>query len=180
MQGQPIYVPYGYCHCGCGHKTRIPAKSDWRYGWVAGVPLRYIHGHQARKIDNYVIKDRGYTTPCWVWQGTRNVKGYAKIRFDGKSISVHRFMYERYIAPIPDGLQIDHRCYIKACVNPTHLEVVTNALNCQRRPNGKLTKEQIPILLEMCEHMTQREVGRRFGVSQSMVSLIVRGKEWTC
>jgi hypothetical protein len=76
---------------------------------------------------------------CWVWGGTTNPKGYAATffgsRIDGtrKTHAVHRVAYEAWIGPIPDGLTIDHLCENKACVNPQHLEPVTNRENCRRR-----------------------------------------------
>lgn len=75
-------------------------------------------------------------TGCWEWQAsTRN--GYARAHVGGRqpgahNISVHRFMYEHLRGPIPDGLKIDHLCRVLHCVNPTHLEVVTQRENIMR------------------------------------------------
>ncbi len=51
---------------------------------------------------------------------------------DGRKVYVHRFSYELHIGPIPEGLVIDHLCRTPACVNPDHLEPVTNAENVRR------------------------------------------------
>lgn len=41
-------IPYGTCHCGCGERTRIPKWNSKTFGYVKGVPLKYVHGHNQR------------------------------------------------------------------------------------------------------------------------------------
>lgn len=65
---------------------------------------------------------------CWLWTGYVNLAGYG--RFDGRL--AHRFAYEDMIGPVPDGLDIDHLCRVRNCVNPAHLEPVTRAENLRR------------------------------------------------
>jgi hypothetical protein len=87
-------------------------------------------------LANVAIEDRGYTSPCWVWQGALNHKGYGVCSFNGRWARVHRAMFEERVGPIPSGLQIDHLCRVKACCNPAHLEAVTCAENMLRRWRG--------------------------------------------
>lgn len=72
---------------------------------------------------------------CWEWTGTRSRKGYGQIRWiDNKYAPAHRLVYTLLVGPIPDGLQIDHLCRVRHCVNPAHLEAVTSAVNTARSP----------------------------------------------
>jgi hypothetical protein len=84
------------------------------------------------------IEDRGYSSPCWIWQKATNEKGYAKGRVPGflGMVRVHRAAYELHVGPIPDGLVIDHLCRVPACCNPAHLEPVTIGENTRRGEQG--------------------------------------------
>lgn len=71
---------------------------------------------------------------CWPWQG-RLYGGYGHIRLggaEGGATNAHRAMYELLVGPIPDGLQLDHLCRNRKCVNPEHLEPVTCKENLRR------------------------------------------------
>src|SRR5262245_10973804 len=69
---------------------------------------------------------------CWLWQGKLDDGGYAIIRVDDHRMNAHRFSYELLVGPIPDGLVVDHLCRRRHCINPDHLEPVTNEENVRR------------------------------------------------
>ena len=84
-------------------------------------------------------------TDCWLWKGKPLDSGYAHFRVSGKHIRVHRFSYEHFIGPIPQGYDIDHTCHNKdlscnrktecdhrRCANPSHLEAVTKKEHAKR------------------------------------------------
>lgn len=85
------------------------------------------------KKDRYTIDTNG----CWVWQLCKLPLGYGVLTFQGKKWRAHRFYYEKYKGKIPEGLFLDHLCSNPSCVNPEHLEAVTNKENLHR---GKGTK----------------------------------------
>jgi hypothetical protein len=81
---------------------------------------------------------------CWQWAGSVNNWGYGRMNWDGAAIQAHRRIYELTYGPIPEGMVIDHTCHNgsgcpggptcphRSCVNPAHLELVTNKVNTQR------------------------------------------------
>lgn len=69
---------------------------------------------------------------CWNWTGTKSPKGYALTQVDGVSKRAHRVIYELTNGPVPTGLQLDHLCRNRGCVNPDHLEPVTGKVNVLR------------------------------------------------
>lgn len=75
---------------------------------------------------------------CWLWMGSKVGTGYGHFAQGGenKMILAHRWAYEAMVALIPEGLELDHLCRVKNCVNPAHLEPVTHAVNLARNPEG--------------------------------------------
>lgn len=72
------------------------------------------------------------TKKCWNWCGSKMGLGYGRIFVKGKSIVAHRFSYMLLKGSIRKGLELDHLCRNKKCVNPSHLEAVSHKENCLR------------------------------------------------
>lgn len=72
---------------------------------------------------------------CWVWTNRLAVGGYGQFWVGKKTVMAHRWSYEFLRAPIPDGLSLDHLCSNPPCVNPWHLEPVTQRENLRRSKN---------------------------------------------
>ncbi|MCZ4602978.1 HNH endonuclease signature motif containing protein [Streptomyces sp. Lzd4kr] len=87
---------------------------------LAGTPLERIQA----------MTDR--TGECWLWTGRLNRDGYAELKLAGRRQMAHRVAYETHVGAIPEGLQLDHLCRVRHCVNPAHLEPVTIAENVRR------------------------------------------------
>lgn len=69
---------------------------------------------------------------CVLWCGAKTPTGYGQIGVDGRRVSVHRISYQAFHGVIPLGLEVDHICRVRHCVNPYHLQAVTHAENVRR------------------------------------------------
>ena len=86
------------------------------------------------KIDNetkirFESKIEKMPNGCWIWTGTKDLKGYGAIRFNGKMHKSHRVAYEIYVGEIPKGMLCCHHCDVPSCCNPDHLFIGTNSDN---------------------------------------------------
>lgn len=148
---------------------------------MKGQPLRFIHGHNGRKRIEYLEEDRGFTTPCWIWQkAISRGSGYgaAYDREAGRQVLAHRKFYTDHVGPIPDGLHIDHLCGIKPCVNPDHLEPVTCKENLRRGKGCKVTQGQVrEICLRYLAGESARSLAAEFGTDERSVHAYARGAE---
>lgn len=74
---------------------------------------------------------------CWIWAGSKDRHGYGHLYIRGTGPpygpkQAHRIVYEALVGDIPQGMQLDHLCRVPACVNPEHLEPVTQKTNILR------------------------------------------------
>jgi hypothetical protein len=136
--------------------------------------------------------DKASGAPCWNWTGTKWRNGYGRFFVTRrKAVKAHRFAWELHHGrPVPDGLVVCHSCDNKQCVNPDHLQAETQAFNVREavdrkrwKPNfgianGRtvLSREQAQEIRTSCE--TQMVLAKRFGISQTHVSRIIRGESW--
>jgi hypothetical protein len=166
------------CECGCGEPAPLAERTAKRFGWVKGEPKRFINGHNRRKGSaDYVVEDRGYETPCWIWQRSLNNKGYALARRDGRTRAMHRWYYEQVHGPIPESKQLDHLCRQRACVRVDHLEVVTHAENLQRGNSAKLTPADVRLI--RASHLSAQKMADLLGVHQRTVQDVRSGARWS-
>ena len=157
------------CACGCGGPV-APGKRFVQY-----------HGNRRGAVD-YLVEDRGYRTPCWIWQRAMargKFAQYPQTSRNGKSCGAHRAYYEDRYGPIPAGMTLDHRCRQPACVNPDHQEVVTLTENIRRGGSTKLDLEQVQVIhLHRAAGMRQRVLAAMFDVGPDQISRILGGKRW--
>ncbi len=150
-----------------------------------------------RYIDSFYQKFRVSTNGCWEWTRGRFNGGYGKfnkraVKYD-LSHYAHRTSWIIHFGPIPEGLQVCHRCDNPGCVNPQHLFLGTSEDNMQdasrkgrmntwRRLHGaqhgraKLTLDQVRSI--QMDDRPRKDIAREYGVSLSRVSKIKQGNTW--
>lgn len=87
------------------------------------------------------LLERPTGSDCWLWTGYVAAGGYGEFHLAGRTRKAHRVAYELLVGPVPEGLDLDHLCRVRRCVNPEHLEPVTRQENLRRSPDvGKWSR----------------------------------------
>jgi hypothetical protein len=130
---------------------------------------------------------------CWEWRGARARNGYGRVQVEGKNAYAHRVAWLLSRGSEAPGL-VCHRCDNRACVRPDHLFVGTyldNMRDCvEKGRTDKRTGDRnqcaklddasvIAIRTAAANGESQASIGRRFGLTQQGVSLVVSGKRWS-
>lgn len=162
------------CQCGCG--GHVPER---KYPSQQG---RFITGHNSKvgRPPEYLEEDRGYTTPCWVWQRAKSRYGYGILNRSNTQLQAHRHYYEQAKGPIPDGRHLHHHCEQRDCVNPDHLEILTARMHgvTHRRNRTLNDPEIVSTIRRLRNDLTQWELARAFQIHQSQVSKILRNENY--
>lgn len=131
------------------------------------------------------------STPCIEWTGCVAPNGYGKVFSQGRQRTAHRVAWEEAYGPVAKGLDVCHHCDNRRCVNLAHLFVGTRADNMrdaaakrrtthgERSWSAKLTASQVREIRQLtAEGVGQRELARRFGVTQGTIWPLLRGRTW--
>lgn len=121
---------------------------------------------------------------CWLWKGAIKSNGYGNLAMDGRTVSAHKAAWILTNGPVPKGLCVLHWCDVRPCVRPDHLHLGTKRRNSQEmiarsRYGGQVRlspQDRLRVAAECASGRSQHDVARQFGVSQTTVSNIVRGK----
>lgn len=175
-----VNQPTILCQCGCGQPVTPAIKTEGRRGVVKGQPNRFAKNHNGRALSplQYIEDTR---TGCWNWQRHIGKHGYGTIYYKGHSGRLaHRIYFELKHGPIPVGKFLDHLCRNRACVNPDHLEVVTQTTNVRRGLSPKITKEKADQIRRKraATGVSQQKLADQYGISQKMISNILLNKWW--
>jgi hypothetical protein len=152
---------------------------------------KYIRGTTKERIEYYTDRSGG-PDACWPWLGAKDKDGYPYISTGPSRCSrALKVIYQAYVGPVPPGKEIRHTCDHPWCGNyghmipGTHMENVQDCVSRQRQGRGsqkqtaKLHESDIPtIRMRVRSGETQTSVARHYGVSQVVISNIMRGKSW--
>lgn len=139
------------------------------------------HWTLTQRLDHYTDKSSG-PDACWPWTGRRTKDGYGQLLWQGKPQRVHRLAWMAAHGPIPPGLHVLHKCDNRPCRNEAHLWLGTNAENNAdmmgkgRHGTAKLTEADARAIRAATG--MQKDIAKRFGVTQANVSCIRSGKTW--
>lgn len=127
--------------------------------------------------------DQGYFTGpdvvrteqgCWEWQNALN-GGYGAVRMNGRTRLAHRVMYESVFGPLQRNRHLHHKCENPLCINPAHLDVLSQA-DHNRLTNSKLSSEQVAFI-RACD-LTLVQIAARFGISTGTAFNVRSGKSY--
>jgi len=174
-----------FCECGCGEQTKQVRWADKARGLKNGDYQPFVRGHHRRVTAEYKVSyivDE--ITGCWNWAGNiHKVTGYGSCRrvsrHGSRCPTPHHYYYEQHREAVPKGLELDHTCKNKSCVNPDHLEVVTTTVNMRRRTFCKLDMEKArEIRAKYLGGTTKAALSREYGVAFMSITYIIRTETW--
>lgn len=129
---------------------------------------------------------------CWLWDGS-TVHGYGQMNVGGRPGRAHRLAYEHFVGPIPRGAVVRHRCDVRCCVNPDHLEVGSYADNAadmvgrgrsargETHSQARLSRRDVVEIRAIARRnpgLRQADIAVRFGVCRKTVGNVLARRTW--
>lgn len=178
-------------------------RSAWARGWCGTHYRRWrttgsVEVHRPSIEERFLAKVRIADSGCWEWTGHLDKDGYGTISYGphGAQVKVraHRWAYERWVAPIPEGLLVCHRCDNPPCVNPDHLFTGTQSDNVRdsvqkgrKNPpigsrNGRAVLDEDTVRLIRSLHiprkMSYRRIAKQLGLGEGAVMAVIQRRNW--
>lgn len=126
-------------------------------------------------------------TGCWLWTGAQDNDGRGNVRINNKVVKAPRAMWEVLVGPIPEGLNVLHRCDTPRCCNPQHLWLGTHKQNMSdMSEKDRASRHQAKIGLQeaaeikalICMGHKLARIAADYGISPGAVWAIKAGKNW--
>jgi hypothetical protein len=173
------------CACGCGNLIeRVDSRGRLR---------RFIHKHGHSKGPIIPTEIRFWskvnkTEGCWLWEACVNSWGYGQFKLNGKQKQAQRVSWMLNFGPIPEGMEVLHKCDNPPCVRPDHLFLGSQDDNMkdknyknrqafgERQGSAKLTEDQIRLI--RVSNKSSITLGLEYNVSESTIVRIKSRKTW--
>ena len=117
---------------------------------------------------------------CWIWQRSKNEKGYGRIQVKGKMWAAHRLSFTLYKGNILKGMVVCHSCDNPSCINPAHLWLGTmgeNMLDMMKKGRGRIAKlseeDKAKIVSMASTGYSEEDISRQFDTSLGVVRFVV-------
>lgn len=110
-----------------------------------GDPLVRYRDRYATPEESFAGRAQRAASGCLEWHGSRYPNGYGQISVKGRNVLAHRYAWERSHGPIPEGIQIDHTCFNRACVDVAHLRMATRVQNGRNLQGARRTNRSTGI-----------------------------------
>jgi hypothetical protein len=144
-----------------------------------------VNNDKERLTSNAKQEENG----CWNWQKFKK-NGYGVSSLNGKVEQAHRASWTTFVGEIPDGMQINHKCNNRACINPDHLYIGTQKQNMDDMKNAnranpakgessgmaKLKEEDVFLIRKSKD--SRKKLAEQFGVSLSLINAVKNNKIW--
>lgn len=127
-------------------------------------------GLPADVLERFLSKISHLGDGCWLWTAQRSPGGYGQFKLYGRKLGAHVVSYRAFVGPIADGLELDHLCRNRACVNPLHLEAVRHRTNVLRG--------LVPVLMPILKLGNKNWQGRTHSDgTRALMSIAAKGKK---
>lgn len=149
-----------------------------------------FRGHNEARLKSKVLIDNN---GCWIWQNSVTEAGYGTTILKGRLQGAHRASWKVFIGEIPEGMQVNHKCHVRKCINPEHLylgsqkENIADAIKANRRntargkniSNAKLDEAKVEVIKKLlAEGVACNAIAKIYEVSPSTIEAVHNGITW--
>jgi hypothetical protein len=161
-------TPLVCTHCGVTLPYRPPGRRQFKQPYCSHECFKAAH-RPSSLWELCSTRIEPLPSGCWRWTGCISRAGYGRVRVGGtkgKLWQAHRAVYEHYRGPVADGLELDHLCRNRWCVNPDHVEPVSHVINVRRGESRTMVIQRSGTCIRGHDRSTETSYSRKGWVSR--------------